>query len=74
MALKFTDAEVRWLRSEGVKTSHIKAWEAGTCPAHRYLPLVVKVTGKDYPEIFDLYSKKPSRKKGGSSESMSSIG
>ena len=74
MALKFKVRERNALRAAGVKGSHIKAWEGGVCPAHKYLPLVVEVTGKAYQEIFSLYTKKTRRKKGGSGEPMPNVG
>ena len=60
MAITFTDDQRRWLLTEypDCTRQHIFAWENGTFPGTRWMPIVLKVTGKSYEEIRAMYPEK----------------
>lgn len=56
MPLKFTDDQRRWLIDEyDLTRQHIFAWETGTFPGPKWMPVILRVTGKTYEEVRALY-------------------
>lgn len=60
MALTFTDDQKRWLLKEhsDCTRQHIFAWESGTFPGPKWMPIILKVTGLSYEEVHAMYPDK----------------
>jgi len=57
LALKLTEDQRRWLLEEYPEATrqHIFAWESGTFPGPKWMPILLKITGKSYEEIRAMY-------------------
>jgi DNA-binding XRE family transcriptional regulator len=52
MALKFTDAERRWLLELGATRQHIFNWESGQMPGPKWAGKVAKVKGLTIEQLY----------------------
>lgn len=66
MAIKFTDDQKRWLLKEypDCTRQHIFAWETGTFPGAKWMPIILKVVGLSYEEVRAMYPDKEQNGKG----------